>query len=76
VFGLAAAVVVLAAIAVRPGPAQTWEVAEADPPKLFERIPAWLLVIGILGALAYWIEVRGRTGAPSIWNARSMLRLP
>jgi MFS family permease len=64
VFALAAAVVVLAAIAVRPGPAQAWEVAEADPPKLFERIPAWLLVIGLLGALAYWIE-----GAWQDWGA-------
>jgi MFS family permease len=64
VFGLAAAVVVLAAIALRPGPAQTWEIPEADPPKLFERVPTWLLVIGVLGALAYWIE-----GAWQDWGA-------
>lgn len=69
VFGLVAVVVVVAAIAVRPGPAQTWEVAEADPPKLFERIPAWLLVIGILGALAYWIE-----GAWQDWGALHLER--
>jgi MFS family permease len=64
VFGLAAAVVVLAAIALRPGPAQTWEIPEPDPPKLFERVPTWLLVIGVLGALAYWIE-----GAWQDWGA-------
>jgi fucose permease len=69
VFGLVAVVVVVAAIAVRPSPAQTWEVAEADPPKLFERIPAWLLVIGILGALAYWIE-----GAWQDWGALHLER--
>jgi MFS family permease len=57
VFGLAAAIVVLAAIAMRPGSAETWEPgADVDPPRFFERIPAWLLVLGILGALAYWIE--------------------
>jgi MFS family permease len=54
VFGLAAAVVVLAAIAMRPveisGPVET------AAPKLFQRVPAWLLVIGVLGAIAYWIE--------------------
>jgi MFS family permease len=64
VFGLAAAVVLIAAFAVRPGPAQTWALADADPPKLFERIPAWLLVVGVLGALAYWIE-----GAWQDWGA-------
>jgi MFS family permease len=69
VFVLAAAVVVLAAIAVRPGPAQTWELADADPPKLFERIPAWLLVVGVLGALAYWIE-----GAWQDWGALHLER--
>jgi MFS family permease len=57
VFGLAAAVVLFAAVAMRPGPTETWKPSPAaDPPRFFERVPAWLLVIGILGALAYWIE--------------------
>jgi MFS family permease len=54
VFGLAAAVVVLAAITIRPVP--TPLPAETAAPKLFQRIPAWLLVLGVLGAIAYWIE--------------------
>ena len=56
-FGLAAAVVVLAAIAMRPGPAGTWEPSsDADPPRFIERVPPWLLFLGVVGALAYWIE--------------------
>jgi MFS family permease len=70
VFGLAAAVVVLAAIAMRPSSGETWELApEADPPKLLQRIPAWLLVIGVLGALAYWIE-----GSWQDWGALHLER--
>jgi MFS family permease len=54
VFGVAASIVLLAAFATRPverkmRPATT-------PPRLFQRFPAWLLVIGALGATAYWIE--------------------
>ena len=57
VFALAAALIVLAAIAMRPGPAVAWELsADADPPRFFQRIPAWLLLLGALGGLAYWIE--------------------
>jgi MFS family permease len=57
VFGLAAAIVVLAAIAMRPGSVEIWEPAPGvPPPRLFERVPAWLFVMGVLGALAYWIE--------------------
>lgn len=65
VFGLAAAVVVLAAIATRPSFPQTWEPPlSSDRPKLLQRIPGWLLAIGVLGAIAYWIE-----GAWEDWGA-------
>jgi MFS family permease len=57
VFGLAAAVVVLAAIALWPGQAEDWERGTgADSPTFFERVPAWLVVLGVAGALVYWIE--------------------
>jgi MFS family permease len=57
VFGLVASLVVLAAIAIRPTPGETWRPPVGhDRPRLVQRIPAWLLVIGILGAVAYWIE--------------------
>jgi MFS family permease len=57
VFGLVASFVVLAAIATRPSPREAWRPpVAADRPRLVQRIPAWLLVVGILGAVAYWIE--------------------
>jgi MFS family permease len=57
IFGLAAMVVVLAAIVLRAGPAEDWAPgAPADSPKFIERVPAWLLVLGATGAIAYWIE--------------------
>jgi MFS family permease len=57
VFGLVASSVVLAAIAIRPSPGGTWRPPVAsDRPRLVQRIPAWLLVLGVLGAVAYWIE--------------------
>jgi MFS family permease len=57
VFGLAGAIVVLAAIAIRPRHGERWELPERDErPKLLQRVPAWLLVLGLLGATAYWIE--------------------
>jgi MFS family permease len=57
VFGLAGAVVVLAAIAIRPRQAERWELPErGERPKLLQRVPGWLLVLGLLGAIAYWIE--------------------
>jgi len=57
VFGLVASLVVLAAIATRPTPGETWKPHFGpDRPSLVQGIPAWLLVIGILGAVAYWIE--------------------
>jgi MFS family permease len=62
VFGLAAALVVLCALVMRPEP---WTQGEgAGRPRFLERVPLWLLVIGGLGALAYWIE-----GAWQDWGA-------
>ena len=57
VFGLAAIVVVLAAIVLRAGRSEDWTPGTAaDSPKFIERVPAWLLVLGATGAIAYWIE--------------------
>lgn len=57
VFALAAIVVVLAAIAMRPGSTQSWTPPPAEERSRFlQRVPAWLLVLGLLGALAYWVE--------------------
>jgi MFS family permease len=57
VFGLAGTLVLLAAIAMRAKPPGPWErTTEAARPRLFQRVPAWLLLIGALGATAYWIE--------------------
>jgi fucose permease len=56
VFALAAVVVLLAAIALRAGPAEGWAGGAGVSPKLFGRVPGWVLVLGATGALAYWIE--------------------
>jgi MFS family permease len=57
VFGLVALLVVLVAIATRPTSGEPWKPPVGhDRPRLVQRIPAWLLVIGILGGVAYWIE--------------------
>jgi MFS family permease len=56
VFSLVASVVVLAAIATRPPPGEAWKPVGGERPRIVQRIPAWLLVIGSLGAVAYWIE--------------------
>jgi hypothetical protein len=57
VFGLVAFLVVLAAIASRPRLGEPWKRPVGhERPRLLQRIPAWLLVIGTLGAVAYWIE--------------------
>jgi MFS family permease len=56
VFGLAAAVVVITAFAVRPAAAESKASVEMPRPRLFQRMPSWLLVLGVLGATAYWIE--------------------
>ena len=70
VFGLAGAIVLLAAIAMRLSPGQPWEPPkDADGPKLIQRIPSWLLAIGALGALAFWIE-----GAWQDWAALQLER--
>ena len=57
VFALAAAFVAVAALVVRPS-------ADARPPpssvehrpQFLARVPGWLLVLGFVGALAYWLE--------------------
>ena len=56
VFALAAAVVILAAVAVRPGAGSWVTPQEAEAPRFLQRVPGWLLVLGVLGAMAYWIE--------------------
>ena len=54
VFALAAAVILLIALAMRPEP---WAPVESDArPRFLERVPAWLLALGGLGAVAFWIE--------------------
>lgn len=62
VFVLAASVIILSALVMRPEP---WVPGErAERPRFFQRVPAWLLVIGGLGAIAFWIE-----GAWQDWGA-------
>lgn len=55
VFALFAAVVVLAALAMRTG-GEPWAPPAAERSRFLQRVPGWLLVVGGLGALAYWIE--------------------
>jgi MFS family permease len=64
VFGLAAVTVLLAAVAIRSGRAEAVVLPPEDRPRYLERVPGWLLVLGALGALAYWIE-----GAWQDWGA-------
>jgi MFS family permease len=48
---------VLAAIAMRTGSTRSWTAPPAaERPRFLQRVPAWLLVLGFLGALAYWVE--------------------
>jgi MFS family permease len=62
VFALAAAVILLTALAMRPEP---WMPGESEArPRFLQGVPVWLLVIGSLGAVAYWIE-----GAWQDWGA-------
>jgi MFS family permease len=70
VFGLAAALVVLAAIVLWRAPGEPWEApTDADRPRLLQGLPGGLLAIGALGALAYWIE-----GAWQDWGALHLER--
>jgi MFS family permease len=57
IFGLAGALVVLAALAIWPRGAREEQPPRGDArPKLFQRVPGWVFVLGLLGATAYWIE--------------------
>ena len=56
VFAMTSVVVVAAAFAARgvpPGPKLS---ADVPRPRFFQRVPGWLLLVGALGATAYWIE--------------------
>jgi MFS family permease len=55
VFVLTSLLVLATAVAVR-APTQ-WEPPEREArPRFFDRVPRWLLALGALGALAFWIE--------------------
>jgi hypothetical protein len=56
IFVLVSALVVTAAVATRRGPARSWTPAEGGTPRLIQRVPGWLLALGLLGAMAFWIE--------------------
>jgi MFS family permease len=57
VFALAAVVVVLAAFSMRTGSMPSWTPApDEEQPRFLQRVPGWLLVLGSLGALAFWVE--------------------
>ena len=56
VFAFFAVVVLAAAVAVRTG-GEAWRAPAAEErPRLIQRVPGWLLVLGGLGAIAFWIE--------------------
>lgn len=55
IFALAAAVVLGAAVAMRTGP-ERWMPEPGERPRFFQRVPGWLLLLGGLGAIAFWIE--------------------
>ena len=56
VFALAAALVLVAAVSVRTGPEPWTAPAAEEHPRFLQGVPAWLLVLGGLGAVAFWIE--------------------
>jgi MFS family permease len=55
IFTLAAGVVLAAALAMRVG-GDRWTPVPGEHPGFFQRVPGWLLLLGGLGALAFWIE--------------------
>jgi MFS family permease len=56
VFAFFAVVVLIAALAMRTG-GEPWTAPGAeDRPRFLQGVPAWLLVLGGLGAIAFWIE--------------------
>ncbi|HEY7705587.1 MAG TPA: MFS transporter [Gaiellaceae bacterium] len=55
VFAAAAVLVLAAAVAMRTGPIR-WAPEPGGRPRMFDRVPGWLLALGALGALAFWIE--------------------
>jgi MFS family permease len=55
VFALTSVLVVAAAVAMRAP--SSWQPPEREiRPRFFDRVPGWLLALGALGALAFWIE--------------------
>jgi MFS family permease len=56
VFAVAGAIVVAAALVMRRAPERPSPTPAGEPPRFFQRLPAWLLLLGGLGAAAYWIE--------------------
>jgi MFS family permease len=57
IFALAALVVVIAAVAMRTGFTPTWTPAPVgERPRFLQRVPVWLLTLGVLGAIAFWVE--------------------
>ena len=57
VFAVAGAIVVAAALVMRGAPERPSQPTPAgEPPRFFQRVPGWLLLLGGLGAVAYWIE--------------------
>lgn len=56
VFAFFAVVVLVAALAVRPGGERWTAPAAEERSRFLQRVPAWLLVLGGLGAIAFWIE--------------------
>jgi MFS family permease len=57
IFAFAALVVVLAAVAMRTGSTPTWAPAPVgERPRFLQGVPVWLLTLGVLGALAFWVE--------------------
>jgi MFS family permease len=57
VFALAAAFAAVAALVVRPSADARPPPSSVDhPPRFLARAPGWLLVLGFVGALAYWLE--------------------